>query len=283
VGEVSPAVVTDAGTHFIRLEERIAAESIDTDAVLAELEASMAAAESERMLLLAVEELRDLVFNAADLDGPASQIKSKVKRSTPFSAESGEGLFSDQRLRDTAFSEEVLERGNNSEVLELSGKRFVVVRLNERRPPQVAPFADVETDIRRRVRAEIEAAALITMQTQVEQSLRDGGTLESVANELNLEWRVELASTRLSSQLPRSVLDAAFSMSAGRPNVLEIVAVPEQGYALVQLARVSAGDISTLSTREASAIRGRRYSEQRELSFGEYLIRQRNTADIIIR
>lgn len=147
----------------------------------------------------------------------------------------------------------------------------------------MAPFADVETDIRRRVRAEIEAAALITMQTQVEQSLRDGGTLESVANELNLEWRVELASTRLSSQLPRSVLDAAFSMSAGRPNVLEIVAVPEQGYALVQLARVSAGDISTLSTREASAIRGRRYSEQRELSFGEYLIRQRNTADIIIR
>jgi len=283
VGEVSPAVVTDAGTHFIRLEERIAAESIATEAILAELEVSMAAAESERALLLAVEELRDLVFNAADLDGPASQIKSTVQRSTPFSAESGEGLFSDQRLRDTAFSEDVLERGNNSEVLELSGKRFVVVRVHERRPPQVAPFADVETDIRRRVRAEIEAESLITLQTQVEQSLRDGGTIESVANELNLEWRVELASTRLSSQLPSSVLEAAFSMPAGRPDVLEMVAIPDQGYALVQLARVSAGDISLLGSREASAIRGRRYSEQQELSFGEYLVHQRNTADIIIR
>jgi peptidyl-prolyl cis-trans isomerase D len=283
VGEVSPAVVTDAGTHFIRLEERIAAESIDTEAILAELEVSMAAAESERALLLAVEELRDLVFNAADLDGPASQLKTTVQRSTPFSAESGEGLFSDQRLRDTAFSEDVLERGNNSEVLELSGKRFVVVRVHERRPPQVAPFADVETDIRRRVRAEIEAESLITLQTQVEQSLRDGGTIESVANELNLEWRVELASTRLSSQLPRSVLEAAFSMPAGRPDVLEMVAIPDQGYALVQLARVSAGDISSLGSREASAIRGRRYSEQQELSFGEYLVHQRNTADIIIR
>ena len=283
VGEVSPAVVTDAGTHFIRLEERIAAESIATEAILAELEVSMAAAESERALLLAVEELRDLVFNAADLDGPASQIKSTVQRSTPFSAESGEGLFSDQRLRDTAFSEDVLERGNNSEVLELSGKRFVVVRVHERRPPQVAPFADVETDIRRRVRAEIEAESLITLQTQVEQSLRDGGTIESVANELNLEWRVELASTRLSSQLPSSVLEAAFSMPAGRPNMLEMVAIPDQGYALVQLARVSAGDISSLGSREASAIRGRRYSEQQELSFGEYLVHQRNTADIIIR
>ena len=45
-GEISPAVQTDAGTHFIRLEERIAGEARGLRAVRDELRASIEAAES---------------------------------------------------------------------------------------------------------------------------------------------------------------------------------------------------------------------------------------------
>jgi len=65
-------VETDAGTHFIRLEERIAGDAVDYASVREELRASIEAAEAERNLLIAVEELRDLAFNAADLSGPAA-------------------------------------------------------------------------------------------------------------------------------------------------------------------------------------------------------------------
>ena len=40
-GEVSLPVETDAGTHFIRLEERIAGNAVDYDSVEAELRASI--------------------------------------------------------------------------------------------------------------------------------------------------------------------------------------------------------------------------------------------------
>ena len=154
-GEVSEPVETDAGTHFIRLEERIAGNAVDYETVKAELRESIEDAEAERALLVAAEELKDLVFNAGDLAGPAAAIEVSVKTSEPFTLEKGAGPFGEQRVRDMAFAPDVKDAGNNSDVIELSGQRFIVVRVNEVKPSQIAPFADVESQ----VRAEVAAAA----------------------------------------------------------------------------------------------------------------------------
>jgi peptidyl-prolyl cis-trans isomerase D len=282
-GQVSTAVVTDAGTHFIRLEERIDGDSVSYEDVKDELRSSIESAEAERSLLLAVEELRDLVFNAPDLAGPAAAVSAKVERSEAFSRELGRGLFAEAALRDVAFSPEVFEDGINSEVVELSGKRFAVLRIAEITPSQVAPFDEVESDIAEGLSAELESDALRAMQLQAEQELAAGGTFENIAKTLELEWRVELATTRLASQLPRPVLEAAFAMPAGDTTRLRAAAVPGAGNALIQLARVTPGSVSGLTTAEAETLMARRSSEQQRLSFGEYLKYQRETAEIIVR
>lgn len=282
-GEVSGAVVTDAGTHFIRLEERVDGDSVSYDDVKDELQRSIESAEAERKLLLAVEELRDLVFNAPDLAGPASAVSGKVERSQAFSRGLGSGLFAEVSLRDVAFSSEVFEEGNNSEVVELSGKRFAVLRIAEIKPSQVAPFGEVEAEIGKRLSADLESAALRAMELRAEQELIGGATFEDVAETLDLEWRVELATTRLASQLPRPVLEAAFAMPAGETAALRAVAVPGAGHALIQLARVTPGTVAGLTAAEAETLMSRRRSEQQRLSFGEYLKYQRETADIVIR
>jgi peptidyl-prolyl cis-trans isomerase D len=282
-GEVSAAVITDAGTHFIRLDERIAGETVSFDDVKEELRSSIESAEAERALLVKVEELRDLVFNAPDLNGPAETIGGAVARSEAFSRESGSGLFSEDALRQMAFSDDVLNARNNSEVVELSGRRFAVLRINEVKPAQVAPILEVEAEIRERLRTELAAEALADLQARAEQNLRDGASLEEVAASLGFEWRVELATTRLASQLPRPVLEAAFAMPAGEAAALRAVAVPGDGYAIVQLARVTPGSVNSLTQTEADSLLNRRNAEQQRLSFGEYLKYQRDVADIVIR
>ena len=282
-GDISGAVQTDAGTHFIRLEERIAGDSVDYESVRDELRASIEAAEAERNLFIAVEELRDLAFNAPDLEGPAEAIGSEVRISGPFSLEGGEGLFADERLRELAFSADVKESSNNSEVLELAGKQFIAVRVREVRAPQVAPFAEVEREVRQGLRAQLEASALTDMVARAEDLLTAGESFEVAAEALNVEWRVELAATRLNSQLPRSVLDAAFTMPQGEPNLLRTVAVPGEGYALVQLARVTPGDTRALTSAEKLQLSDLRSGEQQRLSFDEFVAHQRNAADIVIR
>ena len=282
-GDISGAVQTDAGTHFSRLEERIAGDSVDYESVRDELRASIEAAEAERNLLIAVEELRDLAFNAPDLEGPAEAIGSEVRISEPFSLEEGEGLFADERLRELAFSADVKESSNNSEVLELAGKQFIAVRVREVRAPQVAPFAEVEREVRQGLRAQLEASALTDMVARAEDLLAAGESFEVAAEALNVEWRVELAATRLNSQLPRSVLDVAFTMPQGEPNLLRTVAVPGEGYALVQLARVTPGDTRALTSAEKLQLSDLRSGEQQRLSFDEFVVHQRNAADIVIR
>lgn len=282
-GEISPAVQTDAGTHFIRLEERIAGDAVDYESVREELRASIEAAEVERTVLLAVEELRDLAFNAADLNGPAEALDARVLQSEPFSLDEGVGLFADERLRELAFSDDVKEAGNNSEVLELSGQRFVVVKVREVRVPQVAPFGEVRKVVRAGLKADLESAALAKVTADAEAMLAAGEPLEAVANALELEWRVELASTRLASQLPRTVLDAAFTMPQGQANALRRVALPGEGYALVQLVRVTPGDAGSLSASETQQLLDLRNSEQQQLSFDEFLLYQRDSAEIVIR
>lgn len=282
-GDISQPLETDAGTHFIRLEERISGDSVDYESVREELRASIEASEAERGLLVAVEELRDLVFNAVDLGEPAQALGTVVSRSNAFSRDEGEGIFADERLREIAFSADVKDAGNNSEVIELSGKRFAVVRVSEVREPQVAPFSEVETEVRAALEAELEAASLIDIRGNAESMLGAGESLEVVAQSLGLEWRVELAATRLSSQLPRPVLEAAFAMPDGQARKLQAVPVPGEGYAMVQLARISPGDAQSLSGAETEQLIGLRTGEQRQLSFDEFLLHQRDVADIVIR
>ena len=170
-GEISEPVETDAGTHFIRLEERIAGNAVDYESVKAELRASIEDTEAERALLVAAEELKDLVFSASDLDGPAAAIEVTVETSEPFTLEEGTGPFSEQRVRDLAFASDVKDAGNNSDVIELSGQRFVVVRVKEVKPSQIAPFVDVESQVRAKVAAAAEEAAITAVADQAESML----------------------------------------------------------------------------------------------------------------
>ena len=282
-GDISAPVDTDAGTHIIRLEERIEGTSVSYETVKTELRASIEAAEAERALLIAVEELRDAVFNAADLSGPADTLGVSVLRSGAFTVEAGQGVFSDARLRAAAFAEDVKVGGNNSDVLELAERRFVVVRVHEVRPPQTAPFREVETEVIQLLRSELQTAALSGIQSTAQDALESGETLEEVAQTLGLDWRVELAATRLVSQLPRPVLDTAFSMTAGETTQLRTVSIPGEGYAVVQLARVAPGSVEALSIGERDQLNRRRATEQQQVSFSEFMLFQRNESDIVLR
>ena len=72
-------------------------------------------------------------------------------------------------------------------------------------------------------------------------------------------------------------------MPQGQTDALRTVPVPGEGYALVQLARLNPGDIAALSSTEAQQLSGLRSGEQQRLSFDEFLVYQRNAADIVIR
>ena len=72
-------------------------------------------------------------------------------------------------------------------------------------------------------------------------------------------------------------------MPAGDTTRVRTVALPGEGYAIVQLARVTPGEPSGITQNENQQLVNLRMNEQQQLSFDEFLIHQRDTADIIIR
>lgn len=283
VGEVSAGVETDAGTHFIRIQERVAGETPDYEQLKADLAKSMQEAEAEQTLLVTVDELRELSFNAADLQQPADALSLTVVRSAPVSLSMGEGVFAESAVRETLFSEEVYEAGNNSAILELSGNRFVVVRVAEKRPAEILPFTKVANTIRGDLEANARVAAELALLESLRSRRAGGERLEEIATAEDYEWRVELGARRMGSLLPAEVVAVAFAMQEGAEATLESTKLVNGDLAIVELAGVEQGQLENLSSSEQTAMAEQLTQLQGQLSMLEYRTALRDNADIVTR
>ncbi len=283
VGDVSAGVETDAGTHFIRIQERVAGETPDYEQLKADLAKSMQEAEAEQTLLVTVDELRELSFNAADLQQPADALSLTVAQSAPVSLSIGEGVFAESAVRETLFSEEVYEAGNNSAVLELSGNRFVVVRVAEKRPAEILPFSKVANSIRGDLETNARVAAELALLESLRSRRADGERLEEIAAAEDYEWRVELGARRIGSLLPAEVVTVAFAMQEGAGATLESTTLVNGDLAIVELAGIEQGQLENLSSGEQTAMAEQLTQLQGQLSMLEYRTALRDNAEIVTR
>ncbi len=283
VGGVSSAVTTDAGTHFILVKSRSAAEQVPDDLLRAEITESLQTAQTQRDLLIAVDQLRDLVFMTSGLGSAAEQLGVSVSISQPFSRDEGLGLFNESSLRSAAFSDDVLVDGNNSDVIELSGSRFVALAVKERLPEGTRPLSEVRDGIAAQLSLEAQDRAMRTLVDEVNASLKNGETLESVSTAKGYEWRVELAATRQNVNLPSSVLQSAFSKRSADTETVSAVRLDDQSYALVQLARTQAGREDTMVGAERDALLQEVSDVSASLVRQEFMADLKRRGDVVIR
>ena len=93
VDSVSAPVETEAGVHIIKVTERREGEPPSLEEMRADLEEQLALAEARVELLRTVEILKDLAFNAQNLDAPAAELELEVLQSEKVSRDHSEGLF----------------------------------------------------------------------------------------------------------------------------------------------------------------------------------------------
>ena len=283
VGGISTAVTTDAGTHFILVKSRSAAEQVPDELLRAEITESLQTAQTQRDLLIAVDELRELVFTSSGLEAAAQELGLVIATSQPFSRDQGEGLFSEASLRTAAFSNDVLVDANNSDVIELSGSRFVALAVKEQLPEGTKPLAEVRSSISAQLTSEAQDRAMTTLVDEVNASLAAGETLEAISTAKGYEWRVELAATRQNVNLPSSVLQSAFSKRSADTETVSAVRLDDERYALVQLARTQAGREDTMVGVERDALLREVSDVSASLLRQEFMADLKRRGDVVIR
>lgn len=264
-GEVRGPVRSPFGFHIIKLEEVRPGSSRTFEEVRDQLIDEAKGTEAEKQFFEQAETLANLTFEHPRTLQPAAEELGLGVRSTEFfSRDRGPGIAADAKFRAAAFSEDVLEAGNNSEPVELGDARFVVVRVDDRLPETHRPLEEVRDAIARDLRREAAQAHVARLGEEVVERSEQGASLIDLAGEYNAEWNAPELVLRTASGLSPAVLDAAFS--AGRPRGDD---TPE-----ITGTRLSSGDYAVVALYEVHDGDPGVVPEEQRLSRERALIRQ---------
>jgi peptidyl-prolyl cis-trans isomerase D len=284
VGERSGPVETEAGTHIILVTDRREGTAVEFEAVRAELEDRLQRADARAELLVDVERLRDISFNAPDLAEPAEELGLEVQRADGITRDAGEGVFADARLRAAAFSDDVLGAGHNSDVIELDAEHFAVVRVAKRTPPAPLPLEAVRDEIASRLADEAARDAAREAADALLAQLEEGTTMEAAANAAGIPWQVELGARRDSTRLPIAVRDRLFAMpapEAGAPRRAIVEGTANTTY-VIEFTRLSQGAVDELPPAERQQLVQREAGERGGLLQRQFESALRERADVVV-
>lgn len=146
-GEVSEPVETSFGLHLIRLEEVRRSEPPTFEELRDELRTELARAQASERFAEVRTQLADAVYTADDLAGPAEELGLEVRQADGITREGGRAPFDHDGLVRQLFSEDVLNAGYNTELIDVGDDVSVVARVREYREPRQQELAEVRDEI----------------------------------------------------------------------------------------------------------------------------------------
>jgi len=216
VGDISDVVKTDYGYHIIKLNEIQPSTLQSFEEVEGQLLALHKKNVNQKELYNLQEELSNLAYEES-IDVVSSQLDLELQTSDFFSEFSTEY---DEVFVSTAFSDVVFENGENSDVIELSKDRFIVMSLANQQPERQKVLDEVEDQIVGIVR-NLGAKQLIDELAQtIASSLTSGDNaqVKTLMAENDLVWNDVGWITR-DSQLPFNATSKVYKLS--KPNAGE--------------------------------------------------------------
>lgn len=274
--EVSAPVRSEFGWHLIKLLGVQAPEIPSLASMKEKLEADLKAQRVELRFVEATKQLEDAAFESSDLVQPAQELGLKVQTSEPIGRQGGEGLAGNRQVLQAAFSQEVLEDGSNSGVIELDPSTLVVIRVKEHRKPQQLTLEQVSDSIRDQLTQTRASEAAKAAGEALVAELRDGKVQAEGS-----EWQVVEAATRNQEGVDPAVLQALFRMPkpAGETSEFSGVTLSNGDFVVVRLKGVSEPE-EALSEEEKAMYRRFLASRSGQQDFAAFRKQLESKADI---
>lgn len=246
-GQLSEPVRTRFGLHLIEVESVEPAEVSAFETVRDQLHDELAREQGESMYYEIGERLASLAYETPDsLEPVAEELGLEMTHSDWISREGGEGILASPKIMAAAFSPEVLDNGNNSDLIEPEpdALRAVVVRVMDHRPASVRALDEVRAEIVDAIRNERAREAAREAAEAAAEALRAGqdwatltGLTESVSPGLV---------DRLNGEVPTPVRELAFTLPAPGEgqSAVGVTALDAGDAVLVRLTEVRDGEVS---------------------------------------
>lgn len=199
-------------------------------------------------------ELRDQLADTTYEHPESLQLASKtlnlpIQTSELFEKEkTAKGVAQYKKVRDVAFSHDVLVLQNNSDVIQLSPDTVLVLRVKTHIPAKLMPLADVSKQIEAKLKAQQAESKAQEYAEQLRAKLQSGTASADLAQSgYRLSWSKTGFIGRYSTKVETAILDAAFSMPnpamTNNKTVYGVTRLPN-GYAIIAVKGVKEGSLA---------------------------------------
>jgi peptidyl-prolyl cis-trans isomerase D len=260
VGDVSDLVRTQFGFHIIKLTDIKASKIPPLDDVRAELIKEIKQHKIDDLYYEQLDQLTDVAYEHPDnLQAAADALGLDIKTTDWISEGSTDGADIGQypQVRAAAFSDEVLESGNNSEPLEVGQDDAIVLRVKDREAAHPTPIDEVKDKIVAVLKQEKAASAARDKGEQLLQKLGEGTAMKELADAGGLSYQDADAVGRDAPGHNPELVSDVFKLP--RPDADKPVdkgfVLASGDYAVVQLASVSDADPATMTEAQRKQLK----------------------------
>ncbi|WP_446831537.1 SurA N-terminal domain-containing protein [Candidatus Foliamicus sp.] len=280
-GDYTAPVQSQFGYHIIRLDGvrggDIAPFESAREDVLADLRERRS---SERFFDLA-EQLADLALESEDgLAWIASDLELPLNAIEGFTREGAGEFAKNQRVIEAAYSEEVLDFGENSRLIQLAPDRAIVLRVSRHQPSEQQPLEDVAERIREILIGDAAAAAASAQGAALLERRRGAEAFSALSAEQGVELFEDPELRRDSADYPPQLLNAIFAARPG--DAPQGLALLDGRYALFEVEEVLPGQPERIAREQRDEVKAELEEREALLEYNAYRSGLRDRARVWI-
>lgn len=209
-GEVSAPVKSDYGYHIIKLNKIKAAFVSSLESVREELTKLYTEREAQKLLYDLSEQLANLAYETS-LEEAAGQMDLSIQTSEFFTKDSEQY---NAKFIAAAYSDAVLKKGENSELIEVSKSDFMVLRINEKVAQRQKEFKEVEAEIKTYLSEALAKKFIDEVAQKIFDAFGKGDTetAQKLMEKVKLKWEKVDWVKRDSKEVEIGIINSVFSL-----------------------------------------------------------------------
>lgn len=233
VGEVTEAVSTESGIHFIKLTELTPAVTASLSDVIEEVKAAVKYEKASEEFFELQTTMADLAFEIPDtLEDVAEAVNRPVVVTDLFTRNSAPSPLNTPFALNNAFSEDFIAEDLNSDIIEVADEHIIVMRIAQHEPQRTQSLDEVRGLVEASLRADLAKEAALAF---AQEAVDADDTVATLATQsLNLNAFTGL--TRTATDANPVAVDALFTLAQagdkavvdlnnGNAGIVELVAV----------------------------------------------------------
>lgn len=265
-GDVSEPFKTTKGLVVLKAVEIQEPKMLSFDAVKNKVKESYIRQHAEEKFTEVKDQLADFTYEHPDSLMIASKnLNLPVQTSELFTRDkAGKDISQYKKVREAAYSNDVLNLQNNSDVIQTTPESIVVIRIKSHVQSTLLPLQQVSKQIEEKLKAEEADERADKFSKDLVAKLQSGTDPKTLAASYKLKWQSTGLIGRYSNKVDTAILDAAFALpnpaSTENKPTYGMTRLPN-GYGIVAVKAVKPGEIS--NTKQAGV-----YAEQIQISEG---------------